>query len=93
MIRPLMVLGATLTLTACGTTAREPEIRTVYVDRPVRMSCVPSNLPPPPSYRVGRSDLAAAPDAAERYRLAVVGFQERDARLNEVEPVVETCRD
>lgn len=85
------VFAASL-VAACSTTKPEPQIRIVEVKVPVAVSCVPENLPPRPGYRVTASDIVGAPDAAERYRLAAAGFQERDARLNEVEPVVEGCR-
>lgn len=93
VVRTFVAVFATTLVAACSTTKPEPEVRTVYVDRPVAVSCVPKNLPPRPTYRVTTGDLIAAPDAAERYRLAAAGMQERDARLNEVEPVVQNCRD
>lgn len=85
------VFAASL-VAACSTTKPEPQIRVVEGKVPVAVSCVPANLPPQPTYRVTVGDLVGAPDAAERYRLAAAGFQEREARLNEVEPVVEGCR-
>lgn len=91
--RTFAAVFATTLVAACGTTKPEPEVRTVYVDKPVAVSCVPKNLPAQPTYRVNTDNLITAPDAAERYRLAVAGMQERDARLNEVEPVVQNCRD
>lgn len=86
------VFAAHLTA-ACGT-IREPqiEIRTVTVEVPVAVSCVPEALPQPPAYRVTREVLLAAPDAAVRLALAVAGFLERDARLAETEPVLSGCR-
>lgn len=93
MIR-LATLGVcAIALSACTTTRPEPEVRIVEVKVPVPVSCVPDNLPPRPTYRVSVGDIVGAPDAAERYRLAAAGFQERDARLNEVEPVIQNCRD
>lgn len=84
--------GAALLLTACVSTPPEPEIRTVTVVVPTAVSCVPANLPPAPQYRVTVGDIIGAADAAERYRLTAAGFQEREARLSEVEPVIALCR-
>lgn len=83
----------TLLLGACQTVKPEPEVRTVEVAVPVAVSCVPSNTPPRPTYRVSVGDIIGAPTADERYRLTAAAFQERDARLAVVEPVVDGCRD
>lgn len=82
-------------LAGCATpgTKPEPQIRTVEVFVPVPRSCVPKNLSPKPIFRVTKEGLQMAPDAAERLRLAVIGFLEREDRLNTVEPVVDKCRD
>lgn len=82
-------------LTAACETTPEPrvEIRTVEVMVPVTRSCVPEETPPPPAYSVTRQILLAAPDGAARLALAVAGMLERDARLGEVEPVLNACRD
>lgn len=82
-------------LTAACTPTLEPqiEIRTVEVQVPVPVSCVPAALPSAPPYRVTREVLLAAPDPGVRLTLAVAGFLEREARLTEVEPVVEGCRE
>lgn len=93
MIRLVVIVAVAAALSACATTDPEPIIRIVEVKVPVAVSCVPDNLPPRPTYRVSVGDIVGAPDAAERYRLAAAGFQERDARLNEVEPVIQNCRD
>lgn len=93
MIRLAAIAAGALALSACATTDPEPIVRIVEVKVPVMVSCVPTNLPPRPTYRVAAGDIVAAPDAAERYRLAAAGFQERDARLNEVESVIQNCRD
>lgn len=78
---------------ACGTSpSPEIPVQVVEVAAPTAVSCVPDNLPPKPTYRMTSDLLREAPDAAARYLLAVVGMLERDARLNEVEPVVEGCR-
>lgn len=88
------VIALALLAGACGSTP-EPRIeyRTVEVQVPIARSCVPQTLPAKPDYRVTREALVAAPDAASRLTLAVAGLLERDARLVEVEPVVDACRD
>lgn len=92
--RSLFAAVLTAHLTAACVTTPEPqiEIRTVEVQVPVPVACVSDNLPPPPAYRVTREILLAALDPAARLTLAVAGFLEREARLAEVEPTVEGCR-
>lgn len=95
MIRRPALFAAVATahlLAACATTEPQVEIRTVEVKIPVPVSCVPRALPAPPAYEVTREVLLAAPDPGTRLALAVAGFLEREARLFEVEPVVEGCR-
>lgn len=92
--RPLFAAVFVAHLTAACATTPEPEIviRTVEVQVPVPVACISANLPPRPAYRVTREILLAAPDGAARLTLAVAGFLEREARLAEVEPMVEGCR-
>ena len=85
-------IGFALSLAACAT-APEPVIRTVEIKVPVRQSCVPQNLGSAPTYIDTDDALRAARDPAERYRLVIAGRQQRSARLGEVEPVIQTCRD
>ena len=94
MKRSALALVATMFLVGCETTP-DPEIRieTRDVLVPVARSCVPSETPAPPVYRVTREALVGATDAAVRLALAVAGFLERDARLAETEPVLAACRD
>lgn len=87
------VLVAHLTAACASTPDPQIEVRTVEVPVPVPVSCVPRTLQPAPAYRVTRETLLAAPDPAVRLTLAVAGFLEREARLGEVEPVVDGCRD
>lgn len=85
------LLPVALVLTGCATT-QEPTVRTVYVDRPVALECVPANLDPAPTYPDTNEALKQAPDAADRYALIAAGRLLRDARLAELEPVILTCR-
>jgi hypothetical protein len=95
MIRlPLCAAAAMLLVAGCGSTGAIPrtEVRTVRVEVPVPVSCVPADLSPSPVYQVTKAALLLAPDAAARLLLAVAGFLERDARLTETEPVLDGCR-
>ncbi|WOE76333.1 hypothetical protein [Alterisphingorhabdus coralli] len=90
----IAILAAPLLLTGCffGATP-EPEIRTqtVYVDR--LMSCVPENLRAAPEYPDTDEQIAASDGPADRYARVVAGRLLRIARLNEIEPVIEACRE
>lgn len=84
---------ACLSLAACGSVEKPPpDIKTVRVEVPVPVSCVPEGLPAKPDFKVTREDLRKAPDLVTRYQLAVGGFLERDQRLAEVEPTIAACR-
>lgn len=92
MIRPVLAMGAALALVGCASTPSEPVVRTVTVDRPVPVSCVPASARIEPNFRVSRDAVAAAPDAAERLRLLGAGFLERDAYIGEALPVLRGCK-
>jgi|GEM_PF-1152526 len=64
----------------------------VVVERKVRVSCVPRNLPPPPRYPDTDARLRAAGEAADRYQLLAAGRLLRMRRLAELERIVEACR-
>lgn len=94
-------------LSGCASTAPAPEpmIVTQSVDKPVAVSCVPGNLGAAPGtvdlktglkvpdYADTRAALLAAPDAAGRYKLLVIGRKQRMDRLSQVEPVIDGCGD
>lgn len=86
-----------IVLVACGTTGQPPKpqpvIKTVEVLVPVAKSCVPKNLAAPPVYVDSDEALKAAKGPAERYLLMAAGRLQRIARLGEVEPTIEICRD
>lgn len=73
-------------LTGCGTT------RVQVVKVPVAVSCVPATLAAEPHYPDTDAKLLAAADAAERYLLLAAGRRLRDARLGELEPIVQGCK-
>jgi hypothetical protein len=60
--------------------------------RPVRTSCVPRSLAPPPRYPDTDAALRAAGGAADRYQILAAGRLLRMRRLAELERVVEACR-
>lgn len=91
MIRAATLLPLVALLSACGGKP-EPIVRTVTVIKPVAVSCTPATLSPPPEYPDTDEALRNAADAAERYMLVAAGRMLRDARLGELEPVIQNCR-
>lgn len=91
-IRSAVVIAATLLLTACGHQP-EPIVRTVTVIKPVAVACIPATLDPAGSYPDTDEALRSAVDAAERYALVAAGRMLRDARLGELEPIIQACRE
>lgn len=90
----LLIVAATAAAAACAGRAPDPEpsIKTVEVVVPgPPVPCVPKELGAPPTYVDSDEALLAAPDAAARYQLIYAGRMQRQARLNEVEPVVAAC--
>lgn len=91
-MKTTLLFTSILALGAC-TTAKTPEpiVRTVTVNVPVPMPCVPKTLGPPPQYVDTDDKLRAARDAAERYQLVYAGRVQRNSRLGEIEPVIRSC--
>lgn len=87
----LAAVAASLLLTACSTTGGEPRVVTVEMAVPVASPCVPASLGPAPDYPDTDEALRRAGDPAERYQLVIAGRALKDARLNEIEPVVAAC--
>jgi len=89
-IVPLMLMAA-----ACaGRTPppkAEPVVVTQIVKVPIAAPCVPKTLGAAPQYIDTKEKLKAAADAAERLQLLYGGRAQREARLNELEPVVAGC--
>ncbi len=90
LIATLLVLAAA----ACSPKVITPEpiVKTVYVSVPgPALPCVPKELGPKPVYADTDAILKAAKDAAERLQLLFAGRMQREARLNEIEPVISSC--
>lgn len=94
-MKTALILTAALGLAACGSKPpiRHPEPVIVTVEKAVAVDapCVPNTLAPRPKYVDNKAALTAAADAAERMQLLYAGRAQRDARLNEIEPVLEGC--
>lgn len=80
-----------LFLAACGSTPK-PDIRTVEVNVPVAVKCIPAGLRLAPTYPDTDAALKAAPGPGELLQLLAAGRLLRAQRLAELEPVVEACR-
>lgn len=85
-----IVLGAAVALAGCGTT-REAKVRTVEVKVPVRVACVPADLPPKPA-AYADDGLTSGTPPDERYKAIAAANQERKARLARTEPIIAACR-
>jgi hypothetical protein len=88
-----LVAFSLLALAACKTpSVPEPVVRTVTVNVPVAMPCIPQNYSRTrPQYADEDSALKAAVDAAERYMLLWAGREQRKAREAENEAVIAGC--
>lgn len=93
MIRISLLAGVALSLAACCTTP-EPEVRTVTVQVPTPVTCVPASVDTSPEFRVGVADVGKAAEPAERLRLAAAGFLEREAWITgQALPALRGCKD
>jgi hypothetical protein len=81
-----------LTAGSCATTS-QPAIRTVTVDRPVPVSCAPTDYVSPAASPVTRETLRAAPDAAARYQLLAEFWTTETPVLALQADVIAACRD
>ena len=98
-MKRFVLIPAVLSLAACaGTQARpEPIVTTVEVPVPVAQPCVPDTLKGPPEYvdtKKALTDAGPLNDlkaAAKRMQLLYAGRAQREARLNEIEPIIKGC--
>lgn len=92
----MKALPLALLLAACGgqgikSAGSEPIIVTKEVAVAVDAPCVPETLGPRPQYVDTKEKLLAAEDASVRMQLLYAGRAQREARLNEIEPVIDGC--
>lgn len=86
-------LGAALLLAGCATTAPpEPVVRTVTVEVPVAVQCVPPKTPEPPAYVDTDAALKAAAGPEDRFQLMAAGRIQRIQRQAVTEPILKSCR-
>lgn len=90
-MRLFLLIVLIVILGGCSSTKPEPVIRTVEVKVPVLVSCVPGNLPAKPVYSDSKEALSAT-DGPGRYQLTILGNQERQKRLDVLEPVINGCK-
>lgn len=89
-----MLMGAVAVACAsCGTTKpmQEPVIVAREVAVPVPVSCIPKSFAPPPVYPDTDEALRQADDE-KTVKLLTAGRDLRIARLLQVEPAIEGCR-
>jgi hypothetical protein len=89
-MRPLIASLFALTLTACAT-PREPEVRTVEIKVPVAVPCA-APLPAKPDLADTPAALQGAANLAERVRLLLIGREQRDGYIVELEASTKGCR-
>lgn len=87
-MKATLAMIAAAALTACAPAG----VRPVDVAVPVAADCVPPRMAPAPSYPDTDATLVRATDAAERYRLLILGREVRIERLGVLEGVVAACR-
>ena len=82
---------AGLVLVGCDTTG-EAVVKTVSVDMPTPVSCVPADTPSGPAPSLAAAQLLAARDAAARYQLLAEFWTSASPDLAMLAGVVEACR-
>jgi hypothetical protein len=82
---------AGLVLAGCDTTG-EAVVKTVSVDMPTPVSCVPADTPNGPAPSLTAAELLAARDAAARYQLLAEFWTSASPDLAMLAGVVEACR-
>jgi hypothetical protein len=86
---PAAIAG--LVLAGCGTTG-EPTVKTVSVDVPTPVACVPADTPSGPGPSLSAARLLAARDAAARYQLLAEFWTAASPDLTMLAGVIEACR-
>lgn len=93
-MKSLILFAIALGLAGCATKpvpAPEPIIVPQKVAVAVDAPCVPDSLKSAPVYVDSIDALKAAVDAADRMQLLYGGRAQREARLNEIEPIIAAC--
>ena len=81
-----------LMLAGCAHTG-EPVVKTVTVDIPVAISCVPPDFKhAPPGPTVSKGELLHAPDGAARYQLLQDAWEVDTPRIAQDESVITACQ-
>ena len=80
-----------LTLAGCATTTLEVQVKTVTVDLPTPIVCVPADSPAPPVYADTPEALKAARDYAERDGLVKGEWAKHQAREAYLESLRSIC--
>lgn len=80
------------TLAACGTTPTIGPIKTVVVDLPTPVSCVPASAPIAPANTLTDASLKAMPDAAGRYQALAQFYILNAPVLTYQAGLIEACR-
>lgn len=89
-MKTLLACAAAVLLVGCETT-KEPQVKTVEVKVPIRVACVPADLPPKPA-SYADADLTDGTPPDERYKAIATANKQRTARLARTEPIIDTCR-
>lgn len=90
-----VILLAALLLAGCGHTPLappEPVIRTVTVEKPISVPCVPKDTPQQPAYPDTDAAIRAAPTEEDKLALVVAGRPLRMAWGDLAAGVINKCR-
>ena len=79
-------------LAGCATRPPEPVIRTVTVDRPVAVSCLPPTVRDPPETPDTDERIRASADAADLLQLLAAGRILKNQWIKEAAAAIRGCR-
>ena len=94
LIRSIVWFAAVVIVEMLGGCAGQPIYKTQiqYVDRPVKMSCLPADLPPDYTYPDTDDGLKGAKDGADRYLMLYEGRKLRISRNALLESLLSNCK-
>lgn len=82
-----------VSLCGCASLAKpEPVIKTMRVEVPVAVQCVPKTTPEPPTYVDTDAALKSAAGPEDRFQLMAAGRIQRMQRQAITEPIISACR-